>query len=191
MYVTPVLCLKRCLISSPAYGVFISQLIRYVSACFSYECFILRAMRTLYNFSDRDISCLESSLRKFYCRYEYLIKQYEVPPLPNVTCYSGARPLYRYTLYSSDSMSPICDVVTELGLIAEFGPERPRGFHRKIAAGAACQRLFPLTPDPVPFWTFMCSNVERGPGFDSRPRHLNFQRLVISCFQVEIWLKDR
>ena len=31
----------------------------------------------------------------------------------------------------------------------------------------------------------------RGPGFDSRPRHLNFQRLVISCFQVEIWLKDR
>ena len=28
-------------------------------------------------------------------------------------------------------------------------------------------------------------------GFDSRPRHLDFQRLVISCFQVEIWLKDR
>ena len=31
----------------------------------------------------------------------------------------------------------------------------------------------------------------RGPGFVSPPRHLNFQRLVISCFQVEIWLKDR
>ena len=31
----------------------------------------------------------------------------------------------------------------------------------------------------------------RGPGFDSRPRHLDFQRLVISCFQVEILLKDR
>ena len=31
----------------------------------------------------------------------------------------------------------------------------------------------------------------RGPGFDSRPRHLNFQRLVISCFQVAIWLKCR
>ena len=27
----------------------------------------------------------------------------------------------------------------------------------------------------------------RGPGFDSR--HLNFQRLVISFFQVAIWLK--
>ena len=31
----------------------------------------------------------------------------------------------------------------------------------------------------------------RRPGFDSRPRHLDFQRLVISCFQFEIWLKDR
>ena len=29
----------------------------------------------------------------------------------------------------------------------------------------------------------------RGPGFDSRPRHLNFQRLAISCFQVVIRLK--
>ena len=29
----------------------------------------------------------------------------------------------------------------------------------------------------------------RGPGFDSRPRHLNFQRLVISCFQVAIRLE--
>ena len=31
----------------------------------------------------------------------------------------------------------------------------------------------------------------RGPEFDSRHRHLNFQRLVISCFQVAIWLKYR
>ena len=31
----------------------------------------------------------------------------------------------------------------------------------------------------------------RGPGFDSRPRHSNFQRFVISCFQVAIWLKYR
>ena len=31
----------------------------------------------------------------------------------------------------------------------------------------------------------------RGPGFHSRSRHLSFQRLVISCFQVDIWLKDR
>ena len=31
--------------SSPAYGVFISQLLRYARACSSYECFILRARR--------------------------------------------------------------------------------------------------------------------------------------------------
>ena len=31
--------------SSPAYGVFISQLIRYTRACSSYKCFILRARR--------------------------------------------------------------------------------------------------------------------------------------------------
>ena len=31
--------------SSPAYGVFISQLIRYARACSSYECFILRTAR--------------------------------------------------------------------------------------------------------------------------------------------------
>ena len=31
----------------------------------------------------------------------------------------------------------------------------------------------------------------RGPGFDSRPRHSNLQRWVISRFQVAIWLKYR
>ena len=31
--------------SSPTYGVFISQLIRYARTCSSYECFILRAVR--------------------------------------------------------------------------------------------------------------------------------------------------
>ena len=33
--------------SSPAYGVFIKQLIRYARACSSYDCFILRAARLL------------------------------------------------------------------------------------------------------------------------------------------------
>ena len=67
--------------SSPAYGVFISQFIRYARACSSYECFIMRAAR---------LSCkrfgqgyfrenLQSSFRKFYGRYEALIKHYEVP----------------------------------------------------------------------------------------------------------------
>ena len=65
--------------SSPAYGVFISQLIWYARACFSYECVILRAVQ---------LSCKllgqgyvrerwKSSLRKFYGRYGNFIKLYE------------------------------------------------------------------------------------------------------------------
>ena len=37
------LFLNRNIRAVPAYGVFISQLIRYARACFSYECFTLRA----------------------------------------------------------------------------------------------------------------------------------------------------
>ena len=69
--------------SSPAYGVFISQLIRYAMASSSYECFILRAVRhsnKLKHLGQGYVKeRLRSSLRKFYGRYGDLIKQYEVP----------------------------------------------------------------------------------------------------------------
>ena len=42
--------------SSPAYGVFISQLIRYARACSYFECFILRRCDFHLSFSDRDVS---------------------------------------------------------------------------------------------------------------------------------------
>ena len=66
--------------SSPAYGVFISQLIRYARACSSYECFILRATRLSSKLLGQGyvIERLKSSLRKFYGRYGDLIKHYEV-----------------------------------------------------------------------------------------------------------------
>ena len=66
--------------SSPAYGVFISQLILYTRTCSSYECYILRAARLsskllgLGYLRER----LKSSLRNFYGRYGDLIKHYEV-----------------------------------------------------------------------------------------------------------------
>ena len=47
--------LSRNIASSPAYGVYISQLIRYARAWSSYECFNLRAMRLSNNFSVRDM----------------------------------------------------------------------------------------------------------------------------------------
>ena len=67
--------------SSPAYGVFISQLIRYARACSSYECFILRTMRLSNKLLGQGYvkERLKSSLRKFYGRYGDLTKQYEVP----------------------------------------------------------------------------------------------------------------
>ena len=66
--------------SSPAYGVFISQLIRYARACSSYECFILRAARLSSKLLRQGyvMERLKSSLRKFYGRYGDHIKHYEV-----------------------------------------------------------------------------------------------------------------
>ena len=66
--------------SSPAYGVFISQLIRYARACSSYECFILRAARLSSKLLRQGyvMERLKSSLRKFDGRYGDLIKHYEV-----------------------------------------------------------------------------------------------------------------
>ena len=66
--------------SSQAYGVFISQLIRYSRACSSYECFILRARRLSSKLLKQGylVEHLKSSFRKFYGRYGDLIQQFEV-----------------------------------------------------------------------------------------------------------------
>ena len=66
--------------SSPAYGVFISQLIRYAKACSSL-CFILRAVRLSNKLPGQGYvkERLKSSPRKFYGRDGDLTKQYEVP----------------------------------------------------------------------------------------------------------------
>ena len=54
-HITYFLFLSSNIPSLPAYGVFISQLIRYARASTSYECFILRAMRLSISFSGRDM----------------------------------------------------------------------------------------------------------------------------------------
>ena len=62
--------------SSPAFGVFISQLIRYARACTFYECFIMRAVRLSNKLLGQGYvkESLKSSLRKFYGRYGDLTK---------------------------------------------------------------------------------------------------------------------
>ena len=66
--------------SSPAYGVFISHLIRFTRACSSYECFIPRARRLSSKLLKKGylVERLKSSFRKFYGWYGDLIQQYEV-----------------------------------------------------------------------------------------------------------------
>ena len=60
--------------SSPAYGVYISQLIRYARTCSSYECFILREVRLSNKLLGQGYvkERLNSSLSKFYGRYGIL-----------------------------------------------------------------------------------------------------------------------
>ena len=109
--------------ASPAYGVFISQLIRYTRACSSYGCFILRATRL----SNKPLEQgyvkerLKSSLKKFYGRYGDLVKQYEVllSSLTNAKWHSVAWPITLTTIHRSDFI-PIRDLFTELDLLPAY-----------------------------------------------------------------------
>jgi hypothetical protein len=65
---------------SPAYGVYISQLIRYVRACFAYEDFsesgkLLTKKLMLQGFNE---SHLKSSFSKFYGSYNDLVCDYQL-----------------------------------------------------------------------------------------------------------------
>ena len=106
--------------SSPAYGVFISQLIRYVRASSSYEGFILRAVRLSNKLLRQGYvkERLRSSLRKFYGQYGDLIKQYEVP---SPSCY---KTFWMMTIYSDtlhwSGITPLFDPFTDLDIITKF-----------------------------------------------------------------------
>ena len=151
-------------ISSPAYGVFISQLIRYARACSSYECFNLRAARLSSKLLGQGyvMERLKSSLRKFYGRYGDLIKNNEVslsPMLHDILGHDHIQwqpQLIRHytnlrTYYRTGLLLPI------LTLLPNFG-----GFHRTLQQVRLANRgrLLLRTPGPVPFGICICSNVE-------------------------------
>ena len=151
--------------SSPAYGVFISQLIRYARACSSYECFILRAMRLSNKLLGQGYvkERLKSSLRKFYGRYGDLTKQYEVPLSrmlhdildddhiqwhpPLIGHYTNFWPLLIWTLLPNLTFYLIV-----------------QGFHRTYATGAACQQRTLTPPD-----TWSCPTLGLACVLMSRP----------------------
>ena len=151
--------------SSPAYGVFISQLIWYARACSSYECFILRAMRLSNKLLGQGYvkERLKSSLRKFYVRYRDLTKQYEVPLSgmlhdilvddhiqwhpPLLGHYTNSWPLLIWTLLTNLTFYLIV-----------------QGFHRTYATGAACQQRTLTPPD-----TWSCPTLGLACVLMSRP----------------------
>jgi hypothetical protein len=65
---------------SPAYGVYMSRLIRYARACFAYEDFSKRAKvhRNKLMLQGYNESHLKSSLCKFYGRYNDLLSDYKL-----------------------------------------------------------------------------------------------------------------
>ena len=87
--------------TSPAYGVFISQLIRYSRACSSYGCFILRATRLSNKLLEQGYvkERLKSSLRKFYRGSYQTIWSF---PLTKVKWHSVTWPYTMTTPYWSD-----------------------------------------------------------------------------------------
>ena len=129
--------------SSPAYGVFISQLIRYARAFSSYECFFLRAARL----SSKLEIVPQEVLWSIWGSHQTLWRS----PLPNVTWHSWDMTIYNDTLNWSD-ITPIC-----LTLMPNV-----RGFHGTLQRVRIANRgrLLLRTPGPVPYGTCICSNVE-------------------------------
>ena len=135
--------------TSPAYGVFISQLIRYARACSSYGCFILRATRLSNKLLEQGYvkERLKSSFRKFYGRYGDLIQQYEV---------SLTRMLNDILWPDHIQWQPPTDqTLYRTRPFTEF----LSGFHRTFATGVACRQGTLTPPDTWsrPFGTCICS----------------------------------
>ena len=174
--------------SSPAYGVFISQLIRYARACSSYECFILRARRLSSKLLKQGylVERLKSSFRKFYGRYGDLTEQYGVTlsrMLNDILTLDQ-----QWLSYRSD-FPPISWPYTELDLHRIMS-----GFHGAFATGLASQQGTLTLPDTwfrPPFWDLLMLQLLR-PNSSNLPClystfHLEYP-LVLSrfCFVTNV-----
>ena len=144
--------------SSPAYGVFISQLIRYARACSSYECFILRARRLSSKLLKQGYLAerLKSSFRKFYGRYGDLIQQYEV---------SLSRMLNDIPILNQQWLPNQSDFPPISWLSYRAWPSLiMSGFHGAFATGVACQQGTLTLPDTwfrPPFWDLLVLKLLR------------------------------
>ena len=144
--------------SSPAYGVFISQLIRYSRACSSYECFILRVRRLSSKLLKQGYLAerLKSSFRKFYGRYGDLIQQYEV---------SLSRMLNDILILDQQWLPNQSDFPPILWPWYRTWPSPiMSGVHGAFATGVACQQGTLTLPDTwfrPPFWDLLVLQLLR------------------------------
>ena len=172
--------------SSPAYGVFISQLIRYARACSSYECFILRARRLSSKLLKQGYleGRLKSSFMKFYGWYGDLIQQYEV---------SLSRMLNDFLILDQQWLPNQSDFPPISWPLCRAWPSPiMSGFHGAFAMGVACQQGTLTLLDTwfrPPLWDLLVLQLLR-PDSSNLPClystfHLEYP-LVLSRFYIKI-----
>ena len=123
---------------------------RYARACSWYECFILKATRLSNKLLEQGYvkKRLKSSLKKFYCRYGYLIKQHEVPLSRMLN--DILQPDQTQWQLSTDQTS--YQSVTFIPNSTFY--RLKRGFNRTFATGVACWQGTLTPPDTRsrPIW---------------------------------------
>ena len=135
--------------ASPAYGIFISQIIRYARACSSYGCFILRATRLSNKLLEQGY--VKERLKIVILDVLWSIRgSYQTIwsfPLTNVKWLSVTWPYTMTTPYWLDFV-PNSTFYRILS-----------GFHRTFATGVACRQGTLTSPDTWsrPFGTYICS----------------------------------
>ena len=147
--------------SSPAYDVFISQLIRYARACSYYECFILRAMRHSNKLLGQGIcqGTFEIASKEVLWSVRGSYQTIWSSPLPNVTRHSGwwphtltpfiDRTLHQFLTITNLDLNTEFDFFTYLCTVSIEHMQRVRHANRG--------RLHLVLSH---FGTCMCSNVE-------------------------------
>ena len=168
--------------SSPAYGVFISQLIRYARACSSYGCFIMRARRLSSKLLKRGYLAerLKSSFRKFYDRYKDLIQQYEVSLLRML---NDILILDQQWLPNQSDFPPI-----SCHWYRAWPSPIMSCFHWAFAAGVACQQGTLTLPDtwfrPL-LWDLLVHQLLRPDFLDLAMSFLDFSpRIPLGTFSI-------
>ena len=135
--------------TSSAYGVLILQLIRYVWACSSYGCFILRATRLWNKLPRTGIrqGTLEIVIEEVLWSIRRSYQTIWSFPLTNVKWHSVTWPYTMTTPYWSGFV-PISTFYIILS-----------GFHRTFATGVACRQGTLTPPNTLsrPFGTCICS----------------------------------